>query len=80
MAKPSPACFAQNECSYRLCTHRRKKSVYQKERALLGLTRFIRDNAHVIYNPSELLVLLVSRSDPASKLALLCTRIWSRCN
>lgn len=44
----------------------------------MGLMRFVMDNAHVIYNPSELLVLLVSRSDPASKLATLCTRVWNR--
>lgn len=44
----------------------------------MGLMRFVMDNAHVIYNPSELLVLLVSRSDPASKLATPCTRVWNR--
>lgn len=79
MAKPSPACFAQNEHSHSLCTDRRKKFVCQKENELMGLMRFVTDNAHVIYNPSELLVLLVSRSHPASKLATLSTRIWNRC-
>lgn len=79
MAKPSPACFAQNEHSHRLRTARRYKSVCQKKE-LMGIMRFVTDNVHVIDNPSELLVLLVSRSDPSSKLAMFCTRIWNRCN
>lgn len=44
----------------------------------MGLMRFVTDNAYVIYNPSELLVLLVSKLNPASKLATLCTQIWNR--
>lgn len=58
----------------------RGTSQYVKKRKLMGMMRFVTDSAHVIDNTSELLVLLFSRPDPASKLATLCTRIWNRCN